>query len=658
MQIKHTFLFTLVLGLVWTGYVFAYILGPDPGVNGIFGPSQTCNSAGCHTGNALNAPGGSVTISGLPSDTGWTPGQTYPLTITIQRPGQRLFGFQLSAVADATNQQAGTLAPGGPRVKIIAAGGVQYAEHSDARVVTSTYAVNWTAPATATVGNVRFNLAGNAANGDSLNSGDFIYTRVDLVGPAAAPIDLSTRPFMIVDRGGVSVVTDGAGDLGVGYSRVQPAVGNTTPSGVAIFGLRQGNALVTEAGVPASPVLTSARIFAEVSGPVNTGLSIVNPQNVPATINFYFTDGAGVDFAGGAFTIEANTKIAKFLDEPPFNVLLGRNPFQGTLSFTSDVGVAVVALRGYFNERSEFLLTTLPVANLSDPTAAGTVYLPHFADGAGWTTQIVLVNPIDQPIFGSIQFFNQGSPGVAAGPAVITANGQTASSFDYFIYGRSSFKLVTSGALPSTLAGSVRVTPTGGPSPSSLVVFSFKPAGITVAEAGVPGAQGGAFRMYAEENAPAGPGSIQTGFAVANIDAIPAAVNLELTRLDGAATGLVAAIEVPANGQQAKFLHEVFPDLPFPFQGILRISGGGAAGLSVVGLRGRYNERGDFLITTTPPSNEAAGVTGAELFFPHVVNGGGYTTQFILFSGSAGQASTGNLRFLKQDGTGLNLTVN
>src|SRR5262245_39852932 len=306
MQIKHTFLFTFIIGLIWTAYVFAYVTGPDPGVDGIFGP--TCNQSGCHQGNPLNAAGGSVTIDGLPSTSGWTPGQTYALTITIQRPGQRLFGFQLSAVADATNQQAGTLAAGSGRVKVICGGGtlatstltlgcstanaIQYAEHTDARVVTSTYNVNWTAPASAAVGTIRFNVAGNAANGDGNNTGDFIYTQIQRVDPAAAPPpppDLTTRAFTLVDRGGLPVITDGSGDLTVGYARIQPASGNTTPSGVGIFGLRQSGIVVTEAGVPASPRLTSARIYAEVTTAVNTGvntgLAIANPNDQPATVN-------------------------------------------------------------------------------------------------------------------------------------------------------------------------------------------------------------------------------------------------------------------------------------------------------------------------------------------------------------------------------------
>src|ERR1044071_2481790 len=112
MQIKHTFFLTLLIGIVWTGYLFAYELGPDPAENGVFGNSQTCAMAGCHTGNNNLNPsdGGSVRIDGLPAN--WTPGQTYPLTVTIQRTGARRFGFELSAVADATNQQAGALTAG------------------------------------------------------------------------------------------------------------------------------------------------------------------------------------------------------------------------------------------------------------------------------------------------------------------------------------------------------------------------------------------------------------------------------------------------------------------------------------------------------------------------------------------------------------------
>jgi hypothetical protein len=268
----------------------------------------------------------------------------------------------------------------------------------------------------------------------------------------------------------------------------------------------------------------------------------------------------------------------------------------------------------------------------------------------------VLVNPTDNPLTGTIQFWSNGGTTPAA-PLTVTANNQTASTFNYTIPRQGSFKLVTSGTPAGTQSGSVRVTPTTGGSPSSLVVFSFKLNGVTVSEAGAPGIQSTAFRMYAETTSKAASvGAIQTGFAIANVGSTPATVSLELTGLDGASTGQSTTFDVPANGQVASFLHEKFPNLTLPFKGVMRISGTGA--LSVVGLRGRYNERGDFLITTTPPNSESSPASAAELLFPHLVNGGGYTTQFILFSGTAGQASGGNLKFFKQDGTPLNLTVN
>jgi hypothetical protein len=66
-------------------------------------------------------------------------------------------------------------------------------------------------------------------------------------------------------------------------------------------------------------------------------------------------------------------------------------------------------------------------------------------------------------------------------------------------------------------------------------------------------------------------------------------------------------------------------------------------------LRGRLNERSEFLVTTTPPVNENSVVT-ANGVFPQVVNGGGFTTQFVLY----GVNSTVNLH--DQNGAGINMT--
>ncbi len=656
MQTKHTFLFTLILGLVWAGLLFGYQNGPDPASNGIFGQAA-CNASGCHVGNPLNASGGSTTLAGLPSE--WTPGQTYQLTVTVARSSSAKYGFQLSAVTDSTNAQAGSFTPGSNRVSVVTSAGVQYAQHNQLATTlapfTGVFNVNWTAPASASAGSVRFNLAGNAANGNVQSTGDFIYTLVERRSPAIV-IEPPPVTFMLPNLSGMSRLTDGAGaNIDVGYGRILPSAGNTTPSGVSIFGFHQSNVLVTEAGVPASPLIRTGRIYAEVGGAVNTGLAIANPNSQAANITFSFTNSAGVDFGGGSLVLGANQQTAKFLNEDPFN---GGSSVQGSFTFSSDAPVSVVALRGFTNERGEFLITTLPVVNLDVPATTATTYLPHFAAGAGWTTQIILVNPTDGALSGSIQFMGQGSETVAAAPVTLTANGTAASSFSFAIPRRGSFKLVTTSP-PAISTGSVRITSAqGSVSPTSLVVFSYKPGAFTVSEAGVQGIRGNAHRLYVEVNsAGTSAGTIQTGFAVANVGQSNSTLNLELFRLDGTSTGLTRSVTLPASGQIARFVHELFPTLPIPFQGVLRISGA-SAGASVVGLRGRYNERGDFLVTTTPPSDEGSAPSAGEMLFPHLVNGGGYTTQLVLFSGSAGQSTNGTIGLFGQSGTALNLTLN
>jgi len=470
---------------------------------------------------------------------------------------------------------------------------------------------------------------------------------------------ISEQNFAVTSLGGFTSTAGGATEaLKVGYARIQPNSGNTTPSGLAIFSLRNGNMVITEAGVPASPLVQSGRIYAEVNGAVNTGLAIANPNPQPANISFFFTDATGRDFGQGATTIPANGQIAQFLNGSPFN---SGTLSSGTFTFTSNVPVAAIALRGLTNERSEFLITTLPVS----PTTAqtGSLAFPHFADGGGWTTQVVLVNPGDQALAGTVQFFSQGSGSTPAeSVTVATSESGSASLFNYSIPARSVFRLRTTGSSPAVRVGSLRVVPAANTgTPSGVSILSFRNGTITVTEAGVPGVRASsAFRLYAEsagDFARSQAGSIQTGIAVANTTDNPATVNYEVTKLDGTSIGLTGTTTVPPRGQSALFLNQVpgLAALPASFQGVLRISA--AAGIAVVGLRGRYNERGDFLITTTPPIAEDESASAAEMVFPHIVEGAGYTTQFILFSGRPGQTSSGALRFFSQAGQPLIMNV-
>jgi hypothetical protein len=320
-----------------------------------------------------------------------------------------------------------------------------------------------------------------------------------------------------------------------------------------------------------------------------------------------------------------------------------------------------VALRGFTNERGEFLITTLPVRDLSLTTFPGPAVLPHFADGGGWTTDLLLVNATDSPQNGTIHFVNQ-----SGAPVVLTANNQNTSIFSYSVPPRALQRLTTAGSSASPVVGSVRIIPEpNGLAPMPLAVFSFRQAGVIVSEAGVPATGvGTAVRLYAEASGDfdrGAIGSMQTGIAITNASTTPATITLELTRLDGSSTGLTGGLTgslvVPPNGQTAQFLNQIqgLTAMPLPFQGVLRISS--TAQIAVIGLRARYNERNDLLITTIPPTHEANAAMNSVLFFPHIAEGSGYTTQFILYSGSSGQQASGSLRLYTQSGQGMILTL-
>jgi hypothetical protein len=437
----------------------------------------------------------------------------------------------------------------------------------------------------------------------------------------------------------------------VGYVRMLPDEGNSSPAGVAIFGYRNNGVLITEAGVPASQLVQSGRIFVDVNGPVNTGIALANPNAVDAEISYYFTDTAGNSFGQGVFTLPADHQIARFMTEPPFN---GSSSMEGTLTFTSSAPVSSIALRGLTNERGDYVLTTLPVSSLGRGFGGSSLVFPHFADGGGWTMQVVLINPGDTALSGTLQFTGQGSKNANPRPVRVQINGVTSSTFSYTIAPRSEIRLATQPAQTNIEIGSIQVTSTQPDyGPSGLAIFSFQNNGVTVSAASVPALPAGtAFRTYVESNGTIGqPGYIQTGVAISNATPSAITVSLDIDKLDGTPTGLSTTVDIPAGGQIAKFVNEVIPDLPATFMGVLRVSC--PSPIYLTSRRMRYNERSDFLVTTVPARDDATAPSGAEVDFPHIVSGGGYSTQLIMLSPAIGINSSLKLWLLAQDGTAL-----
>ena len=201
------------------------------------------------------------------------------------------------------------------------------------------------------------------------------------------------------------------------------------------------------------------------------------------------------------------------------------------------------------------------------------------------------------------------------------------------------------------MSGALRLLPQLGVAPSAICIFSFVQNGIRVTEAGVPDVlPTSSFRLYTERGAFVnGRPLTRSGLAIVNSGAMPVDVTIELTDENGAASRITGlgppnqtlskrTLQIAPMSHVAMFEDEIFPGLPEGAR-FMRVSSREPV-ISVIGLRGRYNERGDFLITTTPAIPEDTNPDSRPLYIPHFVNGGGYTTQFILFGASAQSVAT------------------
>jgi hypothetical protein len=149
-------------------------------MTGGFG-GESCHM--CHADNPLNAPGGSLRLSGLP--VAYELGRTYGLTITLSREALRIGGFQLAA-RGADGGPAGSWHARDDRARV-AGESIQHTKRGTEAPVegTASWEFEWTAPATP-AGPVLFAAAGNASNDDASALGDFIYTTLVTVSPAPA----------------------------------------------------------------------------------------------------------------------------------------------------------------------------------------------------------------------------------------------------------------------------------------------------------------------------------------------------------------------------------------------------------------------------------------------------------------------------------------
>ncbi len=445
-----------------------------------------------------------------------------------------------------------------------------------------------------------------------------------------------------------------------GYAKVEIKSG-AAPYGTAVFSFKQNGVTVSEAGVPASPPTTLARLFIDyrsgvpaVPGrsdagtiDVDTGIAIVNYGSAAANITYTLRDITGATISTGLGTLAAGAHFAKFIDQlkevaPGFNLPTSfpTTTGFGSLEISSDQPLSIVALRETINQRHKALFTTTPIADLSKPPGTSPIYFPQFVDGGGYTTALVLLNTSENTETGMLQIFEDSGAPLSVSQVGGTAN----SSFKYWIPADGLFRFQTDGIPAAAKAGWLLLTPDAGTSaPVGAGVFSYGSGGILVSESGIPAAASTTHaRVYVDLSR-----GHDTGLAIANPANMNASITIKAFETDGVTPigTSQGPLQLPGNGHSAKFATEFIAGLPAGSIGVLDITS--ATPFAALTLRSLNNERNDFLMTTFPIAN-ADGSGPSPVVFPQIADGGGFVTEFILLN--AGGPSKTTLSFFDNEG--------
>jgi hypothetical protein len=193
MKNRFIFISSIVISVfLCASYTILKTAGSHPGSTGAPGDA-TCASSGCHSdAQVIQNSVGVNTLEYSETDSTFIPGQTYTLTVKVNSPLTEKFGFELSALNNLNNTNAGFFNV----LESVRTQTISHTYNNDLRYsvthealgtdsLSSGYTewkMKWTAP-TINQGPITFYYATNCTNNDGLESGDKIYLSSFVVKP-------------------------------------------------------------------------------------------------------------------------------------------------------------------------------------------------------------------------------------------------------------------------------------------------------------------------------------------------------------------------------------------------------------------------------------------------------------------------------------------
>lgn len=198
---------------------------------------------------------------------------------------------------------------------------------------------------------------------------------------------VSSSRYAMPPNGAFLVETDGRGEVRSGWVRMLPDSGQPAPAGAGIFRLVQNNTVVSESGVPAAAPSTRVLLFMDRRAGRDTGAALANPSGSQATVTLRLLIPGG---PARVALLPPNGHLAAASAD-----LIASLPdgFSGVVEVQSSTPLAALTLRFLNNSRSELIMSTLPVGDLTR-IAPSPVVFPHIADGGGFRTQLLLLGSL------------------------------------------------------------------------------------------------------------------------------------------------------------------------------------------------------------------------------------------------------------------------
>ena len=370
---------------------------------------------------------------------------------------------------------------------------------------------------------------------------------------------------------------------------------------------RQSRHLISAAMLPASAPADAARFYVDGRAGRDTLLSLVNRNDVPATIRFELTT-----LGGQRSSMTRQLDSGGQLSERVSGLFTDEEEPQGVLRVEANLPLNMGGLLEIPNGRGDMLLSPVPLVdgNESPELPSGRRVLPVITTGAGHHVEFVLLNLSDETILGRLEV-----TGAAPVAYEIEANG-------IFVH-----EMPPDGQAP--LTGHGIVTASTGPVPATFAaVSSLRRDGSAVSTHTVTSHQEGTLFWGPVDTYPdvLHHGDIDAVLSIVNEGLVHATIYLELFDIDGKSTATHERT-VPLGEREMLSLEEIFGRSPL--RGTLRVFADTAV---VVSLQEATTTIGDELVVADVPLQVTPGQARSELVFPVFANGEGHATELTLIN--------------------------